>query len=97
MAADKFAAFARAGLRLLQAALPLQHRPAVKVVLGQLAENALEINLPIPGRAKAPRPLQPVLIAAVHAAAAVATLGRNSASFTWNALIRAWKMSIKVR
>jgi hypothetical protein len=59
MAADKLAAFARAGLAILQAALPLQHRPAVKIVLGQLAENAFEVDLPVAGRAEAPGPLLP--------------------------------------
>jgi hypothetical protein len=54
MAADKLAAFARAGLRVLQAALPLQHRPAVKIILGQLAENRFEIDLPVAQRTKRP-------------------------------------------
>lgn len=72
MAADKLAAFARADLRVLQAALPLQHRPAVKIILGELAENRFEIDLPIAQRTKTPRPLLPVLIAAVDPAAPVA-------------------------
>lgn len=72
MAADKLAAFARANLRILQAALPLQHRPAVKIIFCELAENRFEIDLPVAQRTKTPRPLLPVLIAAVDPAAPAA-------------------------
>ena len=51
---------------------PTQHRPAVKIILGELAENRFEIDLPIAQRTKTPRPLLPVLIAAVDPAAPVA-------------------------
>ena len=69
VAADKFAALTRAGIAILQAALPLQHRPAVVVVLGQLAEDALKVDLPVAGRAKASGAVDPRLVAAVDAAA----------------------------
>ncbi len=79
MAAYKLAALPRAGITILQAALPLQHRPAVVVVLGQLAEDAPEVDLPVAERPEAPGASDPRLIAAVSAAA---PLGRNSASLT---------------
>src|SRR5690606_24193714 len=69
MTADKFTALTRAGIAILQAALPLQHRPAVVVVLGQLAENALKVDLSVAGRAEASGAVDPRLVAAVDAAA----------------------------
>src|SRR5471032_245350 len=69
MAADKFTALPRACFTVFQAAFPFQHRPTVKIVLRQLAENTVEINVPIAGRTKASRSVRPVLIAAIDAAA----------------------------
>lgn len=68
MAADKFTAFTRPGIAILQAALPLQHRPAVVVVLGQLAENALKVDLPVAGRTEATGAVDPRLVTTVDAA-----------------------------
>src|SRR6266700_4173552 len=44
--ADKGRAFARAVLRVLQTAFPLQHRPAVEPDCGQPREDRLEVDLP---------------------------------------------------
>lgn len=59
MATNKLAALARAGLGILQAALPLQHRPAVKIIFGQLTEHPFEVDLPVAGRAETASPLLP--------------------------------------
>ncbi len=48
-------AFRRALLRMLQAAFPLQHRPAVVAVLCKLGENADEVHLAIAQRPEASR------------------------------------------
>ncbi len=53
-------------LRVLQAALPLQHCPAAEIVLGQLAEDRFEIDLPIAQGTEPARTLHPALVAAVH-------------------------------
>src|SRR5690606_40324001 len=74
-------ALARAVLRVLQAALPLQHRPAPEVVLRELREDRLEIDLPVAERAEAAGTVDPVLVAAIHAAARIGTvfeIGRAS-------------------
>ena len=55
---------------MLDAALPLHHRPARIVVLRQFAEDGFEIDLPIAQRTETPRPIDPVLVAAIHAGAA---------------------------
>ena len=52
---------------MLDAALPLQHRPARIVVLRHLAEDRLEIDLPIAQRAEASCAIDPILVAAIHA------------------------------
>src|SRR5439155_13007480 len=49
--ADELGAFGGAGLGMLQRALPLEHGPAVVVVLGHLRENCAEIDLPVAERA----------------------------------------------
>ncbi len=72
MAADKLAALARAGLTILQAALPLQHRPAGKIIFGQLTEHPFEVDLSVAGRAETPGPLLPGLVSTVDAIAPVA-------------------------
>src|SRR5690606_32913840 len=72
--ADEGRALARAVLRVLQAALPLQHRPAPEVVLRELREDRLEIDLPVAERAEAAGTVDPVLVAAIHAAARIGTV-----------------------
>ena len=52
-------------------ALPLEHGPAVVAVLRELAEDSLEVDLTVARRAETPRPIDPALVAAVDAAAAV--------------------------
>src|SRR5690349_21570130 len=52
--ADERGALGRAGLRVLQAALPFEHRPAVVVVLRHLREDRAEIDLAVAERAKPP-------------------------------------------
>jgi hypothetical protein len=52
---------------VLQATLPLEHGPAVVVVLRHLREDRAKVDLPITERAEAPGSLQPRLIAGVHA------------------------------
>src|SRR5690606_34569463 len=69
--ADERRPFPRAVLGMLQAALPLEHRPAFVTVLRELAEDRLEVDLAVAGRAKAPRAVYPGLIAAVDTGAAV--------------------------
>src|SRR5690606_21921180 len=69
--ADERRPFPRAVLGMLQAALPLEHRPAFVTVLRELAEYRLEVDLAVAGRAKAPRAVYPGLIAAVDTGAAV--------------------------
>src|SRR5690606_31794264 len=74
--ADEGRAFARAVLRVLQAALPLHDGPAGEVVPGQAGEDRLEVDLAVAQRTEAPGAVDPVLVAAVHAAARVgAVLG----------------------
>ncbi len=52
---------------ILEAALPLQHGPAVIAVLGQLAEDLFEIDLAVSQRTEAAGTLDPVLVAAINA------------------------------
>jgi hypothetical protein len=67
--ADDGGALTRAVLRVLQAALPLQHCPAREIVLRELREDRLEVDLAVPERPEPTGPIDPVLVAAVHAAA----------------------------
>src|SRR5450755_2108869 len=69
---DELRAFARAVLRVLERAFPLQHRPAVEIIGCKLGEDAAEIDLSVAQRAEPP--CRPV--------------GLNSASFTWKAFMR---------
>src|SRR5690606_27128025 len=69
--ADERGPFPRAVLRMLEAAFPLEHGPAVVAVLRELAEDRLEIDLAVARRAKPARPVDPALVAAVDAGAAV--------------------------
>ena len=66
-ARDEVRPFARAVLGVLQAAFPFHHRPAVKVVLRQLREDAAEIDLAVAERAEAPGAVDPGLEAAIDA------------------------------
>src|SRR5260370_20649918 len=56
---DELRALARAILRVLERAFPLQHRPAVEIIGCKLSEDAAEIALSIDQRAKPPCPLRP--------------------------------------
>src|SRR5260370_34563834 len=67
MPLNKRRPFRRTLLAALDAALPLQNRPPRKIILRQLGKDALEIHLPIPRRAKPPRPIHPALISSVNA------------------------------
>src|SRR5215475_7881630 len=60
--ADEDCALRCAGLGMLEAALPLQHGPSRVVVLRHLAEDRLEVDLPVAERAEPARPVDPVLI-----------------------------------
>src|SRR3970282_565440 len=62
--ANERRAFARAVLWMFQAALPLEHGPAAVTVFRELAEEALEIDLPVAERAEPSRPIDPCLIGA---------------------------------
>jgi hypothetical protein len=85
VAADELRAFAGAVLGMLQAAFPFEHGPAGIIVLRQLREDRAEIDLAVAQRAEAAGAVDPAAVAAIHARRPV---GRNSASFTWNALMR---------
>ena len=69
VALDERCALGRALLGMLERALPLEHRPAVVVVLGELREDAAEVDVAVAQRAEAARPVDPVLIAGVDALA----------------------------
>src|SRR5262245_11997167 len=62
---DELGALARAVLGMLQAAFPLQHRPAAVIVAGELGEDGAEIDLAVAERAEAPGAVQPRLEARV--------------------------------
>src|SRR6185503_9479109 len=68
---DERRAFARAILGVLQAALPLEHGPAVVTVLRELRKDAFEIDLTVTERTETAGPVDPALIAAVNAGATV--------------------------
>src|SRR3954447_4667031 len=67
MMLDELRAFARAILRVLERALPLQHRPAVEIKGSKLGEDTAEINLSIAQRAKPPCPIHPALETTIDA------------------------------
>ncbi len=64
---DERRALARAVLGVLQAALPLQDRPAVVVVGGEPREDADEVDLAVAQRAEPPGALEPGLEARIDA------------------------------
>src|SRR5690348_11712286 len=56
---------------MFEAAFPVEHGPARIIVLRKFTEHALEIDLAVAERAEASGPLQPILVAAIYARAAV--------------------------
>src|SRR5271165_250047 len=62
---DEFGAFARAVLRVLEAAFPFQHRPGRIAVLCHLGEDAGEIDLAVAERTEAPCTLDPGRVARI--------------------------------
>src|SRR4051812_20653040 len=64
---DELRAFAGAVLRVLDAALPLEHRPTGIVVLRELREYRLEVHLPVAERTESPGAIDPRLEPAIHA------------------------------
>src|SRR5438094_3181371 len=67
---DELRSFAGAVLGVLETALPLQHRPAGIIVLGELREDRLEVHLTVAQRTEPSGPLGPRLEPAIHALAA---------------------------
>src|SRR6202011_3366015 len=63
--ADEGRAFPRAVFRILQAAFPLEHRPAVETDRSHLGEDRLEINLPVAERTEAAGAIDPWLEARI--------------------------------
>src|SRR5712672_2915356 len=66
MACDEWSTLGRTLLGALDAAFPLEDRPAVEIILRELGENRVEINLAVAGRTKTAGAVDPGLIAAVH-------------------------------
>src|SRR5699024_1100751 len=66
---DEFGSPAGSIFGMLLAAFPFEHCPIFNVEFGELAEYFLKVNLPISDRTKSARPVNPGLIASVHAAA----------------------------
>jgi hypothetical protein len=66
VAGNEWGALASAILGMLQAALPLQHRPAVLSILGELAEDGFEVSLPVSGRTEVAWPVNPLLVSAIN-------------------------------
>src|SRR5271166_725236 len=64
---DELGALAPPVFRVLETALPFQHRPGGIAVLRHLGENAGKIDLPVAERTEAPRPFDPRRIARVDA------------------------------
>ena len=58
---DKWCAFRRALLAVLEAALPFEYRPAVESVLRQSGKNRAELYLPIAQRTESPGAIHPRL------------------------------------
>src|SRR5580704_925905 len=73
MPLDKRSPFCSTLLAALDATLPFQHRPSGKSILRQLGKYGAEINLPVTRRTKSSRPIDPRLVATVHALAACRT------------------------
>src|SRR5262245_54695733 len=69
--ADEDRTFARTLLGILDAAFPLQHRPALEAVLRELGEDAAEVDLAVAQRAEASRAVDPGLEPAIDAGAPV--------------------------
>ena len=67
MVAHKYGSLRSTRLGMLDAALPLHHRPAGIIVLRHLAEDPAKINLPIAKRTEPARPVDPILITAINA------------------------------
>src|SRR5437867_901236 len=67
---DELRSFAGAVLGVLETALPLQHRPAGIIVLGELREDRLEVHLTVAQRTEPSGPIGPRLEPAIHALAA---------------------------
>ena len=67
---NEASAFARAVFRMFQRAFPLQHRPAVEIILGELGKHRAEIDMPVAQRAETSRPVDPALITAINAGTA---------------------------
>src|SRR5213593_3486955 len=67
---DELRPFAGAVLRVLEAALPLEHRPAGIVVLRQLREDRLEVHLTVAQGTEPAGAIDPRLEPAIHALAA---------------------------
>src|ERR1700733_4281737 len=65
MVANEGRTLARSVFRMLQGAFPFHDRPTGEVILGQLAEDAAEVNLAISQGTKAPRPVDPILVSAI--------------------------------
>src|SRR5204862_1522143 len=65
--ADEGRALGGSLLRRLEAALPLEHRPTLVVVLHELREDLLPVHLSVSRGAEATSAIFPVLIPAVHA------------------------------
>src|SRR6266508_5757607 len=74
---DELRSFTRAVLRMLDAALPFEHRPAGIVVLRQLREDRLEVHLTIAEGTEPAGAIDPRLEPAIHALAA-GQIGRAS-------------------
>src|SRR6266550_9634766 len=64
---DELRAFARAILRVLERAFPLQHSPAVEIMGCKLGEDAAEIDLSVAQRAEPPCPVHPALETTINA------------------------------
>src|SRR5690349_14037941 len=69
MLLDEARALGGAVVGVLQAALPFERRPAVIAVTRKTAENAAKVDVTIAEAAKPSRPIEPVGIAAIDAAA----------------------------
>src|SRR5882762_10048342 len=69
MACDEWSTLGRTLLGALDAAFPLEDRPAVEIILRELGKNAVEINLAVAGRTKTSGAIDPGLITTVDALA----------------------------
>lgn len=71
MVINEIHTFGGAIFRMLEAALPFQYRPAIKIIFGELTKNAVEIDLAIPQRSEATGTIFPALVATINTAAAI--------------------------